>query len=63
MSADIIEFAKHGAPPDPKNGAREALIEIGKNCPFHIRDEIAAYWADDLLTHLAAAGFVIIPVS
>lgn len=44
------------------NGARQALTEIGKDCPFHIHEDIALNWADDLLLRLAARGFKVVPI-
>lgn len=62
MSADIISLDEHRQPPEPGNGAREALIEIGENCPFHVECDVVIHWADDLLVHLWMRGFKIVPV-
>ena len=66
MTAHIVNLADM-RPADPNvhagNGAREALIEIGKACPFHVPHDIASDWADDLMLRLAGRGFVIVPVN
>lgn len=60
--SEIVNLNDRRPPPNAGNGAREALIEIGKNCPFHMRDEIAPHWADDLLANLWANGFKVVPL-
>lgn len=66
MSADIIILpivrAERGDPAKAGNGAREALTEIGKSCPFHVGDDLASSWSDDVLLHLAARGFIVVPM-
>lgn len=62
MSAEIIPLPLTRIERNPGNGAREALTEIGKNCPFHVQEDIAINWADDLLIHLAARGFIVAPL-
>lgn len=57
MTADIIPM-----PERKGNGAREALVEIGKNCPFHVQEDVASCWADDVLLRLAARGFMVVPM-
>lgn len=59
---DVIDLATRRTPPNPGNGAREVLIEIGKNCPFHVQHDIAMHWADDLLAELWACGFKVVPL-
>ena len=44
------------------NGARDALIEIGKDCPFHVEEGIASNWADDVIMNLWMRGFKITPL-
>lgn len=61
MSAEIIDLPIVRIERNPGNGAREALIEIGQNCPFHVQNEIAMHWADDLLAELWARGFKVVP--
>lgn len=63
MSAEIIVLPVIRIERCESNGAREALIEIGKNCPFHVEEDIAINWADDLLLHLAARGFIVAPLN
>ena len=64
MSADIIAFAKRGAPPADGNGAREALIRIFEE---HGCDEpgdpAAVESADVVLMKLWDAGFKVVPVT
>ncbi len=55
--SDVIQF-----PTQKGNGAREALIEIGKDCPFHVAEEVATCWADDVLLRLAGRGFKVVPM-
>ncbi len=55
--SEVVPF-----PAPRSNGAREALIEIGQDCPFHIRQDIAGYWADDILLRLGARGFKVVPI-
>lgn len=38
MSAEIIVLPVIRIERCESNGAREALIEIGKNCPFHVEE-------------------------
>lgn len=45
MSADIIILPMVRLERSDGNGAREALTEIGKNCPFHVQEDIATNWA------------------
>jgi hypothetical protein len=57
MTAEVIAF-----PVRAGNGAREALIEIGRNCPFHLEHDVAPFWADDLLIELFSRGFKVVPL-
>ncbi|WP_316176249.1 hypothetical protein [Bradyrhizobium sp. SZCCHNRI1073] len=58
--AEVIAFPVPERPSG--NGAREALIDIGKGCPFHVEADVAAHWADDVLIHLAFHGFKVVPL-
>ena len=60
--SDVIDLNSRRPPPNPGNGAREALIEIGKDCPFHVQDNLAAYWSDDVLIRLWERGFKVVPI-
>jgi hypothetical protein len=57
MTATILSF-----PRNEGNGAREALTEIGKHCPFHIPSDIATDWAEDIMMELWISGFKIVPL-
>ena len=56
--ADIITFAKRGAPPDG-NGARETLINLANHDTGPCG---AAEWADWVLMHLWLAGYKVVPL-
>lgn len=60
--AEIVDLNSRRPLPNPGNGAREALIEIGKNCPFHVQEDIAHHWADDVLANLWGSGFKVVPL-
>lgn len=65
MTAQIIDLRSANRAVDPPtlgNGAREALIDIGENCPFHVDSEVAMHWADDVLMQLAMRGFKVVPL-
>jgi hypothetical protein len=62
MSAEIIVLPVVRVERCEGNGAREALIEIGKGCPYHAQEDIASNWADELLIHLAARGYIVVPL-
>ncbi len=57
MTAVVISF-----PRAEGNGAREALIEIGGNCPFHVPSDFTISWAEDVLMELWAHGFKVVPL-
>lgn len=59
---DVIDLNSRRPLPNPGNGAREALIEIGKDCPFHVQDDLASYWSDDVLIRLWERGFKVVPL-
>lgn len=63
MSAKIIVLPVIRIERSESNGAREALIEIGKNCPFHVEEEVAIHWADDILMNLWSRGFKAVPLN
>jgi hypothetical protein len=62
MSAEIIDLKGRQRERDNGNGAREALIEIGRNCPFHEPHDVAINWAEDVLMELWARGFRVVPI-
>jgi hypothetical protein len=63
MSAEIIVLPMVRVERCEGNGAREALIEIGKSCPFHVSKDVAINWADDVLMELWARGFKVVPLN
>jgi hypothetical protein len=63
MSAEIIKLPVVRIERSESNGAHEALIEIGRNCPFHVEEEVAAHWADDILMELWQRGFKVVPLN
>jgi hypothetical protein len=63
MSAEIIKLPVVRIERSESNGACEALIEIAKRCPFHIEEEIATHWADDILMELWQRGFKVVPLN
>lgn len=65
MSAEIISLADM-RPSDPNvrdgNGASEALIDIVKDLPFRVPDNISGAWADQVLMELWSRGFKVVPL-
>lgn len=63
MSADVIQFAKRGSPPEQGNGAREAMIGAVDEVMLGLASASAVMTtADFILGRLAADGFVIVPL-
>lgn len=62
MSDNVIELQFRKPAQDKGNGAREAMVEIGENCPFHVPSDVAMHWADDVLMQLAMRGFKVVPL-
>lgn len=61
MSAEVIDFPARIEP--VSNGAREALVDIGQGCPFHVDSDVVMHWADDVLMELWARGFMVVPIN
>jgi hypothetical protein len=62
VSAEIITLPVVRIERCEGNGAREALIEIGGSCPFHVQEDIATNWAEDVLMKLWLRGFKVVPL-
>ena len=52
MSADVIQLNEHREPPNPGNGAREAMIRMG----------YPDWSVDFFLANLWLAGFKVVPL-
>lgn len=61
--ADVIELANHRPPPNPGNGAREALIAALMLAPPPEGENGIAVLCDFLLGYLWLGGFQIVPLS
>lgn len=70
MTAEIInlpviriERSNDDEPPNPGNGAREALNDIAGTLPSTLKDSSDALcWADWILAELWVRGFKIVPL-
>jgi hypothetical protein len=60
MSAEIITLPIVRIERSDSNGACEALTEIGNACPFHIDEDDAIHWAEDILMRLWDRGFKVV---
>lgn len=63
MTDNVIDIAAHRRPPNPGNGAREALIATALSLPNDTQQADAECWADWILCELWAAGFKVVPLS
>lgn len=61
--ADVIELANHRPPPNPDNGAREALIAALMVAPTPEGENGIAVLCDFLLGHLWLGGFQIVALT
>ncbi|MDE2020534.1 MAG: hypothetical protein KGJ13_09385 [Patescibacteria group bacterium] len=59
LMADVISLDEHRAPPNPGNGAREALIELFSGTNVSDPEQ----FADTLLAELWMRGFMVAPLN
>lgn len=63
ITLPVVRVERQTEPPNPGNGAREALIEIAETLPTTLdRPGAALCWSDWLLAELWARGFKVVPV-
>jgi hypothetical protein len=57
--SNVVDMDRYRPPPNPGNGAREALIELALTFP-NTSEHDAGLWTDMLLTELWMRGFKVV---